>query len=184
MWSKIFNVSGDVYNVVAFIENPNVNSENKTASYQFRVYDTENKLITIKDGVTSIPKNKKFVVFETGIILKNSKPKSTDFKFTSFGPWLKDTTKEPEISLKYGTVVSATTTPRLIGSIFNKSFKNISQIELVVIVSDDKENTIAVSRTFIDDLLKNSTQDFVFTWQKPFTRDPGVINIIYRFIMN
>jgi len=55
LWSKTFNISGDVYSSVAFIENPNVNSENKRATYQFRIYDSENKLITVKDGTTSIP---------------------------------------------------------------------------------------------------------------------------------
>ncbi|MDO8260425.1 MAG: hypothetical protein Q7T50_02900 [Candidatus Magasanikbacteria bacterium] len=184
LWSKTFNISGDVYSAVAFVENPNINSENKRATYQFRIYDSENRLITVKDGVTSIPKNKKFAVFETGIILKNSKPKSTDFKFTSFGPWQKDTTKDPEISLRYGTVVSNNTTPSLTGTIFNKSLQNIPKIELVVLVLDDKENAIAVSRTFIDDLLKNSSQDFVFTWQKPFTENVSVVNIISRFVQN
>ncbi|MFA5888962.1 MAG: hypothetical protein WCW47_03695 [Candidatus Paceibacterota bacterium] len=182
LWSKTFNISGDVYNAVAFIENPNVNSENKRATYQFRIYDSQNKLIIVKDGITSIPKNKKFAVFETGIILKNSKPKSTDFKFTSFDSWQKNTTKEPEISLKYGTISSATTTPKLTGTIFNKSLQNIPKTELVVIVLDDKENTIAVSRTFIDNLLKNTSQDFVFTWQKPFIENVSVINLVYHFL--
>jgi hypothetical protein len=182
LWSNIFNISGDVYSAVAYIENPNINSRNQTANYQFRIYDADNKLITIKEGVTSIPKNRKFVVFENGIILKNSKPKSADFKFTSFGQWQKDTTKDPEISLKYGTISGATSTPNLTGTIFNKSLNNISKIEVVVIVLDDKENAIGTSRTFIDNLQKNSSQDFVFTWQKPFTKEPSVINVIYRFV--
>ncbi|MCX6702066.1 MAG: hypothetical protein NTX96_02650 [Candidatus Zambryskibacteria bacterium] len=182
LWSKTFNISGDVYNAVAFVENPNINSENKKATYQFRIYDSENKLITVKEGVTSIPKNKKFAVFETGIILKNDKPKSTDFKFLSFDPWQKNTIKEPEISLKYGTIAFATTTPSLTGTISNKSLQNIPSTELVVIVLDNKENAIGVSRTFIDNLLRNSSQDFVFTWQKPFIEDISVINVIYSFI--
>lgn len=182
LWSKIFNISGDVYSAVAFIENPNINSENKKATYQFRIYDSENKLITVKDGTISIPKNMKFVVFETGIILKNNKPKSADFKFISFGTWQKNLTKEPEISLKYGTMTSTTTTPSLIGTVYNKSLQDIPKIELVVVALDSKENAIAVSRTFIDDLLRNTSQDFFFTWQTPFAQNVSVINVMYRFI--
>lgn len=182
LWSKIFNISGDVYSAVAYVENPNVNSENKKAEYQFKIFDSENRLITARSGVTTIPKNRKFAIFETGIILKNSKPKSTDFKFTSFGPWIKDTAKEPEISIKYGTISSATTAPKLTGTVVNKSLQSIPKIELVVLVLDDRENAMGVSRTFIDDLQKNTSQDFVFTWQKPFVENISVVSIIHRFI--
>jgi len=36
------------------------------------------------------------------------------------------------------------------------------------LVMDDKENTVAVSRTFVEGLAKNSSQDFVFTWPSKF----------------
>ncbi len=172
LWSKIFNISGDVYSVVAFVENPNINSENNAAKYQFRIYDTDNQLVTIREGVTSIPKNKKFAVFETQIVIKNSKPKSTDFRFISFAPWQKNTEKEPEISLKYSAINSTTTIPNITGTVINQSLKNIPKIELVVLVLDNKENAVAASRTFVDNLARNSSQDFVFTWPKPF--DLGV----------
>jgi hypothetical protein len=182
LWSKVFNISGDVYSLVAFIENPNINSENQSAAYQFKVYDTDNKLITIKKGVTSIPKNKKFTVFDTGILLKNNKPKSADFQFVSFGPWTKNTVKEPEISLRYGIMSSTSTIPSLAGVITNESLKNIPKIELVVVALDNKENAIAASRTYIDNLSRGSSQDFIFTWQKPFSENVGVINLVYRFV--
>ena len=184
LWSKTFNISGDVYTAVAFVENPNINSENRSATYQFQIYDSDGKLVTVRNGTTFIPKNKKFAIFETGLMLKNNKPKSTDFKFISFGPWQKNTTEDPSIYLSYGTINSATTSPNLIGTVTNKSLQNISRIELSVFVLDKQENTVATSRTFIDNLLKNSSQDFVFTWQKPFTEEISAINVIYHFVTN
>jgi hypothetical protein len=182
LWSKIFNISGDVYSAVAYVENPNINSENKEATYQFKIYDGENKLITVKDGVTTIPKNKKIAIFENGIVLKNNKPKRTEFQFTSFGPWQKNTVAEPEISLKYGTITSTSTAPILTGTIYNNSLQNIPKIELVVLILDSKENTTAASRTYIDNLSRNTSQDFVFTWQQPFVGDINVVNVIYQFL--
>ena len=172
LWSKIFNISGDVYTAVAYVENPNLNSKNPKASYRFSIFDAKNNLITTKEGQTSIPKGKKFAVFETGIVLKGVKPKSADFQFTSFAPWQKDTTKEPEITLQYSTLTSTTTAPRITGTITNKSLQDISGVELEVLVLDGKENVVAASRSFVDNLLKRTTQDFVFTWPKPF--DLGV----------
>lgn len=172
LWSKIFHISGDVYTVVSYIQNPNINSKNSKATYRFSVYDKDNKLISTKDGETSIPKNKKFAVFETGLIIKNVVPKSADFEFLSFGPWEKDATKEQGISVEYGSLTSTTTVPKINGTVSNTSLQDISALELDVFVLDGKENVVAASRSFVNNLVKGSSQNFVFTWPKPF--DLGV----------
>jgi hypothetical protein len=168
LWSKIFNISGDVYTLVAYVENPNLGSKNLGAKYQFSVYDSQGKIVTVKEGVTTIPRGKKFSVFETGLILKGAKPKSTDFKFISFGPWEKDNSVDPEVSIKYSGLLSTSTVPRVTGTISNNSLQNIPGLELSVFVLDSNENVIAASNTFVDNLIKRTSQDFVFTWPKPF----------------
>ncbi len=180
IWSEIFHISGDVYNAVAYIENPNLNSKNSKATYQFRLFDAENKLITVQEGEVSIPKGKKFAIFETGLVFKNSKPVSADFKFLTFSTWERDTTVEPTVNLSYGTVSTPTTTPRITGTISNTSLSTIEEVELVAFVLDSNQNVIAASRTFIDDLERNAPQDFVFTWQRPFEREVAVTTVIYR----
>jgi hypothetical protein len=166
LWSKVFNISGDVYSAVAYVENPNINSKNQNAKYEFRIYDENGKQITVKDGSTSIPKGKKFAVFETGLVLKGLKPKSSDFVFTSFAPWEKDLEKDPDISINYGTLTS-TTSPKISGSITNNSSNSVSELEIDVFILDNNENAVAASRSFIDNLSPKTTQDFVFTWPKP-----------------
>lgn len=168
LWSKIFNISGDVYSAVAYVENPNINSKNGKAAYEFQIFDTNNTLVKTIQGETSIPKNKKFAVFETGVVIKSAKPKSADFKFLSFGPWEKDTSKEPDISMDYSTLLFPTTTPRITGTISNNSTQSLDQVELVVLVQDNNENVVAAGRSFVDNLYQKTSQDFVFTWPKPF----------------
>ncbi len=172
LWSKTFNISGDVYSAVAYVENPNINSKNSSAQYEFKIYDSNNNLILTKEGQTSIPKNKKFAIFETGLVIKNNKPRTVDFKFTSFEKWEKDLEKDLDIELSYGTLLSTTTSPRIVGTITNDSLKTVPQSELSVFILDGKENVVAASRTFVDNLTPRSSQDFVFTWPKAF--DLGV----------
>ena len=88
-------------------------------------------------------------------------------------------TKEPEVRVEYGTLDSVETMPTILGTIYNKSLQNIQNVELDVFALDNKENVVAASRTFVDNLKKNSSQDFVFTWQKPFDTQVSVINITY-----
>ena len=180
LWAKVFNISGDVYSAVAYVENPNINSKNQKANYQFRVYNSDGKLITIREGETSIPKGKKFAVFETGIILKNEKPKSADLEFLSFSPWEKDMSLNQEVYIQHSVLLSTTTTPTIAGVISNDSLKDISKLELVVFLIDENENVIGASQTFIDNLRRETSQDFVFTWQKPFDTEVSIINVIYR----
>ncbi len=168
LWSKIFNISGDVYTAVAYVENPNINSKNPAVKYEFKIYDDSNKVITVKEGVTSIPKGKKFAVFENGIVLKGSKPKTADIEFTEYSAWQKDPTPEPKIDLNYGALSSTTTAPRVTGTITNNSTVSVPEIELAVFILDGNENVVAASRSFVDNLTRKSTQDFVFTWPKPF----------------
>ena len=168
LWSKVFHISGDVYTAVAYIQNPNINSKNPNATYQFTIYDTHNNLITVKDGQTSIPRGQEFAVFETGLVIKSSTPKSADFKFLTFAPWQKDMQKVSGISVNYSSLISATTSPRITGTISNTSLLSISSLELDAFVLDSKENIVAASRSFVDNLVSGTSQDFVFTWPKPF----------------
>lgn len=168
LWSKIFNISGDVYTAVAYLENPNINSKNSSLKYRFRIFDDSNSLIISKEGETSIPKGKKFAIFENGLVIKNSKPRSAEIELMSFGTWQKDTKVEPSLALKYSALSSTSTIPRITGTITNDSLENIPVTELVVFVLDGNENVVAASQTFVDDLTKRTSQDFVFTWPKPF----------------
>lgn len=167
-WAKIFNISGDQYTAVAYIQNPNVNSSNPKASYKFRIYDENKTLIGEKEGYTSIPKNKMFAVFETNLVFNSRKPKTVSFEFVGYDNWQKDTEKEPELTVTYGALQSTTTIPRITGTIKNQSLVSIPEVELDVFVLDGRENVVAASRSFVDNLQKGASQDFVFTWPKPF----------------
>ncbi len=167
-WTKIFNISGDVYTVVSYLENPNITSTNSSVKYQFKIYDENNKIVLTKEGVTSIPKGKKFAIFENNLYLKGVQPKTAELEFLSFGPWIKDTSVEPKLNIKYSTLTSTSTVPRITGTITNDTLDNVGQVELSVFVLDGNENVVAAGRTYVDNLLKRTVQDFVFTWPKPF----------------
>ena len=169
-WAKAFNVLGDVYNLAAYVENPNIDSSNSQASYDFKVYDAGNILIAEKTGTTFIPKNKKLIIFEPDITIQNKIPKRVDFEFTNFAPWQKDNSVEPSISVTYSPLQSTTTTPRVTGTVTNNSLSDLPNgLELSVLVLDSNQNAIAVSRTFTDSMPAKSSQDFVFTWPQPFS---------------
>jgi len=175
LWSRIFNITGDVYSIAAYVENPNLVSKNDKASYEFSLFDESNILIEKIEGETFIPRNKKFIIFESGVI-SQKKPASVSFRFTNFSSWMKDDTLEPELQINHSSLLSTSSVPRIEGVIKNNSLNSIDTVELVALIFDGRQNTVAVSRTYVDNLLKNTSQDFVFTWPRPF--DLGVSECI------
>ncbi len=168
LWSRIFNVSGSVYTAVAYVENPNATSKNPKGEYEFKIYDDKNILIATRTGEISIPKNQKFAVFEPGINFVNNKPKYVEFTFTSFAPWVKDAEPTPTITMTHSALLATTSIPRIEGTISNTSLETIPSLELTAFVLDNKENVVAASRTFVENLVKRTSQQYIFTWPKPF----------------
>jgi Mg-chelatase subunit ChlD len=172
LWSKVFSVTGDFYSLVAYVENPNLSYKNNKVEYEFSLFDENNLLIENRKGETFVPRNKKFIRFESGVTSPSKKPKYVSFKFASFSSWMKDEEIEPDFYIVHSPLLSTSTVPRIEGTIKNESLNSVNTVELVALVFDSRQNTVAVSRTFVDNLLKNTSQDFVFTWPKPF--DLGV----------
>ncbi len=174
LWSKAFAVTSDVYNLVAFVQNPNIKSSSKDAYYTFRAYDGEGLLIGERSGITSVPKNRKFPVFEGGF--KSTKPiKRVDFDFQDL-TWQKDESLVKDFIINNSPLENEKISPKVKGTIFNKS-ENAKTVELVVFVYDGKGNVVAVSKTVINDLLKNSTENFTFTWPKPLNLGEDICEI-------
>lgn len=59
------------------------------------------------------------------------------------------------------------TSPVLSAKIKNNSFYTISEIGVVVILYDVKNNAISASRTFLDEIARGEKKDINFTWPEP-----------------
>lgn len=168
LWSKSFNVTGSVWNSVAFVQNPNINSSAKNVPYEFRLYNKKNLLITSRKGAIDIPKNKTFAVFEGGLNAGTNIVKSTEFKFGDSIAWSKDNTKESEVIVVNSPIENESIAPKIRGTISNLNPQLVGPTELVALIFDGRGNAIDASKTIVDPLSKGSSEPFVFTWPRPF----------------
>src|SRR3989344_2789665 len=67
-WQRAFKVKNGVYNALAYIENPNLDSGVGKIFYRFKLYDSDNILIYERQGETFIPPKKIFGIFESNIM--------------------------------------------------------------------------------------------------------------------
>ncbi len=182
-WVHSFKVTKGIYNLVAYIQNPNINYISEPTGYTFQVYDNQNVLIASRSGVTTIPPNKSFPIFEAGVDTGERVPFKVFFQFDSKPVWhnLSDASNLPKFDIVDTVLENASTSPHLSSSIKNNSFYSFSNVEVVAILYDENENAIASSRTYIDSIDKNSSQSVNFTWPEAFISKAVRIEIVPRF---
>jgi len=194
LWSKAFAVADGIYNVLALVENHNINSESNSASYIFRIKDRQGNIITERNGQTFIPNSQVVAIFEQGLSA-DREVVSTEFEFVGIPEWTREITGAPDISIRSQTLSNTNTEPRLQVEIENKSLEDIKKLEVVAIIFDGEGNPLGSSRTFIDDFNAGKIEKIIFTWGQPFreicdttlescTQSPTTIEIITKAVPN
>ncbi len=180
LWSRAFHVVGSTYNLVAFVENQNVNSAVSNMPYEFRVYDVNNRLIGRRQGSTFIPPNKQFAVFEASFEAGQAEVKSVTFEFTGPYVWFK---KEPTlntIQLYVDNIIMGEdkNNPSLTARVKNESVHDLPTFDAVAILYDKDGNAINASRTYRDGILSNTNLPLTFTWPERLPSDPVTEDVL------
>lgn len=179
-WQRAFKVKDGVYNALAYVENPNLDSGIDTISYRFKLYDSANILIYERDGTTSVPPNKIFGVFESNILTGLRVPARVLFEFLGTPVWTKSYAPDPGLVISNKVLSNQDTSPRLAATLQNSSISPVYNTEVVAILYDVTDNALAVSRTVVNDLNPGSMAPLVFTWPEPFTQTATRIELLYR----
>ena len=174
LWSRAFNVNDNFYNLLAYVENQNKDGAVYSGKYEFRVYDTENKLIGRREGSTFVPPNQRFAVFESRFNVGEKIPKNVTFEFEPSMIWWKKESVIQTLSVKIDRILlgSDSEAPSLPARVRNDSIIDIPEFDAVVIIYDANKNAIAVSKTRGNNLKSNTEDLLLFTWPKPFTEAP------------
>ena len=127
-WQRFFQAKNGVYNVLAYIENPNINSAISNVPYVFKLYDNNNLLIYERRGATFVPSKKIFGVFESNIVTGNSQPARVFFEFLGNLEWRKEFSKDSVLVFTDETISNASTSPRLTARVKNSSLHPLYNI--------------------------------------------------------
>ncbi|OGI88407.1 hypothetical protein A2995_00930 [Candidatus Nomurabacteria bacterium RIFCSPLOWO2_01_FULL_33_24] len=183
LWSRSFNISKNIYNSLAYVENINSNSVVPKISYEFKLYDENDVLITKRTGNTFIGSGGKMAILEANINVGNRTPKKTTFQFMEQATWKqldKEAISSLSVLIKDKIIENETDRPKLSASIINNSIYDISDIEVIAIIYNDKLNAIAVSKTMVEILKGSSSQKIYFTWPEPFEESVFKIEILSK----
>jgi hypothetical protein len=182
LWSRAFPVVGSNYNLVAFVENRNKNSGVYNASYEFRIYDNNNKLLGRREGNTFIPPNQQFAVFESRFDSGQNQIKSVSFEFLLPLTWVKKAPTLQTLPIRVSSIIfdDNKDTPSLSAIINNDSIYDLPEFDVIAILYDIEHNAINASKTHKDKLLNNNSLPVVFTWPEILSTNPITKDILIQ----
>jgi hypothetical protein len=177
-WSRPYYVSKGIYNLVAYLQNPNTGHISLPVKYVFNVYDDQNVLIQSKEGSVAFPTTKLFPIFTPAFNTGELIPKRVSFEFIEPITWLEYDGERPELEVIERNLMKENEAPIIEATIRNKTLHTYTNVEVVAIVYDAEGNGFAASRTFIDTIGDREDVKVRFTWPEPFTASSSKIEII------
>lgn len=166
---RIFEIENGVWSAVIYVENPNIESFASYFPYKFTVYDDQNNILAEREGATILPRNKTVGIFEGGILIPDGKkPRRTVFEQGKNIVWKRVGDAVSDIAVTHTPLLRLTSAPRVEAVIKNNDLNSVQNIELVAVVFDSKDNAVATSRTFIEEIKGDSSSEVFFTWPRPF----------------
>ncbi len=182
-WSRAYYVAPGIYNLVAYIQNPNVDYISQPAKYIFRVYDDKNVLIASRESVVGIPTVKIFPVFEATVETGESVPKFVTFEFVEPVTWLEYFGYKAELEVAEYKLSRNDTSPKVEAIIKNKTINTYKNVEVIAIIYDEEGNGVLSSRTYIDEIGDKEEKAVVFTWPEAIKFKPSKIEIIPKLAL-
>lgn len=167
VWDRAFLVSNSIHNLAAYIENPNTDLIARDVPYVFRVYDTDNILITERRGQVDILPQPATVIFASGVNTSGREVGRTVFSFTEIPYWEEPEINEVDFAISNRRLDIADL-PRLSLNITNENLRPFLNIQLTVLVFDSNGEAVNASQTIVDHLDVQETRSLIFTWREPF----------------
>jgi len=179
LWTRVFPVSEGIYEVATMLENPNLYYGISLFKYTFKVYDSSNVLVGIKEGETFLNPRDKYVVFVSDVNTGFRKAVRAFVEIEPITNWqyLKLDASPLIVSNKTFT---NTPYPLLKAFVVNQSLFSIENVSAVAVLYDEDHNAVAVSSTALESIKGESGKEIVFTWPLPFEKTPATTEIFTR----
>lgn len=178
-WARPLAVSPGWYDLVAQVENLNVNLGTRELAYTFYLYDVDNILITKRSGSTFANPGEKFVIFESRVETGSREARRAFIEFSTQTIWERIGHISKNIYLEKKDFINEPK-PTLRLSVSNDGLQTVGPIQILAVLSDINGNALAASATNIDVLDPNSQQETYFTWPTAFSENPSFIETSWR----
>ena len=173
IWAKYEPVAPGIYNLAAYVENPNINGAAVNVPYSFSVYDNQGLLIVEKEGTMTIPANRNTLAFVGGVNTGQRIPFKVTFQFTAPPLWQKSHDTLSNLVVTNKSYTESANSAALQVTFGNNALTPYDTITTYVVLSDANGNAIGFSKSEIDEIAPGAKTTIPFTW--PFSLKGAVV---------
>lgn len=177
-YTRLFEVAPGIYNVLAYVENPNPTAGIENIPYRFKIYDDENVLLQERRGVMNIYPKLAIPVLENSLNVGKLEATRVVFEFGEELVWYKKSIKENTILIQDEQITNTEEEPRIRAVVKNIGLTALKNVKLVAVVYDEKDNAIGASSTIFNTLPPNTELEAFFVWPQPFKEDVSRFELI------
>jgi Mg-chelatase subunit ChlD len=168
-WARSFMVTEGQYNAVAYVENRNKVAASPEVPYTLQLFDVDG-LIAERTGVTILPPDSVYPIFEARIETNDRVPTQTVLELGEVTMWVPANAGREQFTVNNRILTGADLKPRLEASLTNNDLVEAQNVEVVATIFDARGNALTASRTFIDRFPARGTATAVFTWPEPIAK--------------
>lgn len=175
VWVKAFPVTGETYDLGAYIENVNKDAGIKNTHYTIKVIGNNGDVLTEKKGLIDLVPSSVSLIFETGVTFSGAANR-LEFSIDSVDltRWTKASVASSVVLTKNQSLINTGTKPRFDAVLVNTdSVDDVANLTIGAVVYDVSRNPVAISRTYVDFIPKSGEKNIFFTWPNKFTGNDG-----------
>ena len=169
LWAKSFSASPGQWNAVAYIENSNPVAGTASLAYTFTLEDASG-IIATRSGITVLPPNSTYPVFEGRIDTQGRTPITTRLTIDGESVWVPATVGREQFKTASFDLEGVEDRPRLNARLENTELTAAKDVEIVATIFDASGNPLTASQTFVADFAPRTTKDVIFTWPRPIAK--------------
>lgn len=165
--------------IVASIENKNIDAAAKNVPYTVSLYDADHALIQNISGALDLPPGATVTVFIPGVVSGKQTVASAFLDIAPSAPQWFTMTADPRIVPTVSSVTQSgsTSAPRVEAVLANGSVTPLENVRVLVLVHDVRGDVIAASSTVVPAIPAQGTATAVFTWNNAFPGTPVLIEV-------
>ena len=166
-WQQAFSLKNHTYDLAALVENKLDHFGINPLNYIFRIYSSDQLLLTTVVGQTFLNPNERAIIYQPNVVLGETPPArvvlelaGTTWQRLAVAPTLKLTVSQGRFANQ--------PFPQVRAVIHNHSLETYRQIEVTAVLSDSVGNAFAASQTFVDVLPADAGRELFFSWPASF----------------
>lgn len=178
-WTRPLKVNDGWYDVAALVENENRNFGIRKASYTLYLYGKDHVLLAKRSGETFVNPGEKFIVFTSRLNTGTGIAEQAFMEFDKNLVWEKASMVSKVINIERKSFTN-TPKPRLQIKVTNLTLDPISDLRVSTVLSDNNNNALAASATFVDKLKAQETKEIFLTWPISLPVEPSFFELYWR----